>query len=168
MGDGAREDLMDRIDADDRDLRAHGVITRAMWSGDDGRLVVEVIAPDLDTAARVMSARYGEAVTVDYLGPDETASEPIPWRGYRLEAADLVRVFFKRTALARWLDRVEVTETADSVTVTVFEGYSVGGSEKMPGVPEQGEVVALQRTLGGRPVLDGSRPLDAPRGTLPP
>ena len=167
MGDDALGDLFDRLDAAAEDLREHGVIVRGM-QGDGRRLEVEVIAPDLETARRVMADRYGEAVVVDYLGPDETATARTPWARYELEAPDRLRVFFVLTAAARWLDRVEVAETDQTVTITVFEGFEVGGAEKMPGVPERSEVVALQRALGDRQVRDGSCHRDAPSGTLPP
>jgi hypothetical protein len=143
-----------RIAHDADALATKGIRVSSMWPNHNDGLAVSVVASDADTASATLRERYGAAITVDYLGSEQTITESVAWRCYRPDGDGHTLKIEYVTNCCYAFERVELGEDGHEVRVTVLERAPVGFQTQA--ACKRSATAQLQHPLGDRRVIDGA------------
>lgn len=147
--------LHERIWEDEEELAAAGVKMKgSSVDAECGRVEVEVVAADAETAQSILTQRYGDAVVCEWLGPSEAALEAEPWQAWTLDRTKKKLIVHCLTFKAYEVERAEHMEDEDSVTVLLYMRKPVSSVKLQAG--EHAATVELSAPLGDRRVFDGA------------
>jgi hypothetical protein len=151
-----QEQIADEVGA----LVAEGIHVCTMRPDRNEGVKVALVAQDARRATAALRQRYGAAVTVDYLGSERTVRKTVAWRCYIAQENDRRLVIHYATNTCFEFERVERTEDANEVRLTVVERAPVGFQTMAGGA--RTATVRLRSAVGDRRVVDGSTGLPRP------
>ena len=147
--------LQRRIAADRAELAQEGLYVSSTLLAPDTRLRLRVIAPDSDRAEALLRSRYGDAIRVDYLGPDRFVVEPSRWQGcYAIEPDGRTLTVSYRTNCCYELERVDHSANEREIRVTILERKPVDFETQA--ACKRRLTIQLEAPLGARAIIDAA------------
>lgn len=125
----------------------------AEWDVEAGVVSLGAATPDPDALRVALAERYGDAVVLEWAGPDDHVPRPTPFDRWTLAEDD-------RTITVYWLGGVaeplplKFRETPDAVEVLLQELSFVGASVAV-GIGRR-QTGVLPTPLAGRDIIDGA------------
>ena len=157
------EALVVRIEADRRQLAQAGLSVESLPGSSYGFDVHVVGGPDEHTVAELITARYGDAVSVVWLGPHRYV-EPLRTFGSWTSAGRWVRVFFSLDPNGEKPGEARVAEETDERVVIALSAREPVSPFRtlLGGFVARAADVELRAPVGDRLVIDASAGVPRP------